>query len=361
MFKNLSFNRVVLYLTCLLVMVSCICFLLYTWLSSIIQDWLAGFIILVLCMVTMYLVIRRILGHYMYRRIKLIYKMIRSSKVSMKNKSAAQQDDVDVLDRVEGEVSKWLREQQQEIDSLKELEEYRKNFLGNISHELKTPIFSIQGYIHTLLDGGLYDEQVNRRFLEKAAVNVDRLETIVEDLDVIAKLEDATLELEKQSFDIKELVLDVIANVEVQARQYSIDVKLKPGADKSFQVHADREYIRAVLVNLIINSIKYGRPGGHTKIGFYDLHDHILVEIADNGIGISEEHLKHLFDRFYRVDKSRSRSKGGSGLGLSIVKHILEVHQQTINVRSTLGKGTTMGFTLQKTSNGKLLESNDQR
>lgn len=254
----------------------------------------------------------------------------------------------DSLGRVENEVREWVAKKEEEIDSLKELENYRKNFLGNISHELKTPIFSVQGYIHTLLDGGLQDDHVNRRFLTKAANNIERLETIVSDLEIIAKLEAATLQLELQSFDIKQLTQEVMDEVEVQAQSRNINLKLKNGADQSFMVEADREYIRTVLVNLIVNSIKYGKENGQTQMAFYDMENYILVEIADNGIGIAEKHLKHLFDRFYRVDKSRSRERGGSGLGLSIVKHIVEAHNQTVNVRSTAGLGTTIGFTLQK-------------
>lgn len=256
--------------------------------------------------------------------------------------------EIDSLGRVENEVREWVVQKQEEIDSLKELENYRKNFLGNISHELKTPIFSVQGYIHTLLDGGITDDQVNRRFLLKAAKNTERLETIVNDLDIIAKLEAATMQLELQTFDIKDLTQEVMDEVEVQAQTKNIALRLKNGADQSFMVEADREYIRTVLVNLIVNSIKYGKDNGQTQMAFYDMENYILVEIADNGVGIAEKHLKHLFDRFYRVDKSRSRERGGSGLGLSIVKHIIEAHNQTVHVRSTEGLGTTFGFTIQK-------------
>ena len=310
---------------------------------------LISFVIsLVVSALAVFYSIHSILNYYLNRRIKLIYKMIRKSKVSMSNTSDWKDTDDDVLSRVELEVGKWISEQQKEIQSLKDLENYRKNFLGNISHELKTPIFAVQGYVHTLLDGGLTDPNVNRRFLKKAAKNIDRLETIVEDLDIIAKLEAATLQLDTQEFDIKELAVEVIEEVEVQAMDRNISIQLKQGADQSFMVVADKEYIRTVLLNLIVNSIKYGKQDGFTKIGFYNMDSYILVEVADNGIGIEQKHLKHLFDRFYRVDKSRSRERGGSGLGLSIVKHIIEAHQQTINVRSTPGLGTTLGFTIEK-------------
>jgi two-component system phosphate regulon sensor histidine kinase PhoR len=254
--------------------------------------------------------------------------------------------ETEVLGDVEAEVRQWISEQKREIILLKNLEQYRKEFLGNISHELKTPLFSVQGYVHTLLDGGLHDESINLRYLERTAKNIDRLQTIVEDLDIIAKLEDSTMILDMQPFDIRELVQNVILELEVQAKEKNIDIQLKSGADKTLKVLADREYIRTVLINLIANSIKYGKENGLTKVGFYNMHSYALIEIADNGIGMEEKHLRHLFDRFYRVDKSRSREMGGSGLGLSIVKHIIEAHEQSINVRSTPDIGSTFGFTL---------------
>jgi len=293
-----------------------------------------------------YFLIRTILEKYIYRRIKLIYKTIRSSKLSMPQKTVNLKADKDILVEVEEEVVEWAESQEREIETLKTLEVYRKRYLGNVSHELKTPIFSIQGFIHTLLDGALEDETVNRRYLERAASNVDRLLTIVYDLETISKLESGELMLEIQEFDIKSLVLEVIDDLEITARERGIGLIFKEGADRPFAVKGDPEYIRQVINNLIINSIKYGNEGGVTKVSFYEMHNQVLIEISDDGIGINEKHLKHLFDRFYRVDKSRSRDRGGSGLGLSIVKHILEVHDQTINVRSTPGLGSTFGFTL---------------
>jgi two-component system phosphate regulon sensor histidine kinase PhoR len=202
--------------------------------------------------------------------------------------------------------------------------------------------------LHTLLDGGLYDEKVNMTFLKKAAKNVDRLYTIVEDLSAIARLEAGNLVLEMQAFDIKELTEEVFEDLELKARDKNISLEFKEGASQNYKVLADREYIRQVLTNLVHNSIKYGKVNGLTKIGFYDMDKNILIEVADNGIGIPNHHLLHVFDRFYRVDKSRSRAQGGSGLGLSIVKHIVEAHKQTINVRSTPDVGSTFGFTLEK-------------
>ncbi len=297
-----------------------------------------------------FLAIQFILDRYVYRRIKLIYKIIRRSKTSVPDKKAFQKSDDAILDGVEKEVQQWAESQQDEIETLKTLEAYRKRYIGNVSHELKTPIFSIQGYIYTLIDGGLYDEQVNMKYLERAASNVERLLTIVQDLEEISKLESEDLILDIQKFDIKALVKEVFNDLEVNARPRRITLTFKEGADKSYQVMGDREGIRQVLTNLILNSIKYGIDDGVTKVSFYVMDKQILVEISDNGIGIDEKHLKHLFDRFYRVDKSRSRESGGSGLGLSIVKHILEAHNQSVNVRSTTGKGSTFGFTLDKSA-----------
>lgn len=348
MSKNLTVQRLVLLLTVIAFAAFSISLLLWYVLSKFINPILVWLLIGALFSLTVYFVNRLLIDSFLYRRIKLIYKMIRSSKNSMTFTEEDTIIETDSLGRVENEVREWVVQKQEEIDSLKELENYRKSFLGNISHELKTPIFSVQGYIHTLLDGGIKDEQVNRRFLLKAAKNTERLETIVNDLDIIAKLEAATMQLELQSFDIKTLTQEVMDEVEVQAQTKNINLRLKNGADQSFMVEADREYIRTVLVNLIVNSIKYGKENGKTQMAFYDMENYILVEIADNGVGIAEKHLKHLFDRFYRVDKSRSRERGGSGLGLSIVKHIIEAHNQTVHVRSTEGLGTTFGFTIQK-------------
>ena len=194
----------------------------------------------------------------------------------------------------------------------------------------------------------LHDENINVKYLKRSAKNVERLITIVDDLETISRLESGQLVLDLQKFDIKELVSEVFETHEFLARKRNIALIFKEGANQSFMVKADREYIRQVLDNLVVNSLKYGKDNGLTKVSFYDMEKFILVEISDNGLGMEEKHLKHVFDRFYRVDKSRSREVGGSGLGLSIVKHIIEAHNQTINVRSSPGLGSTFGFTLEK-------------
>jgi len=295
-----------------------------------------------------YLTVLFYIKRYIYRKIKVIYKSIHHHKMSAGEKQGLVDVKTDILDQVEKEVEEWARTQAAEIEQLKAWQLYRRKFLGDISHELKTPIFNIQGYIETLLDGARKDPHVSKKYLKRAAKNVERLETIVEDLQVIARLESGELLLDHQTFDIREMAEEVFEDLEIKAEKRKISLDFKHGADLHFMVCADRDYIRQVMMNLVMNSIKYGKNGGITKVGFYDMDKNILVEVADDGIGIPSQHLKHVFDRFYRVDKSRSREQGGSGLGLAIVKHIVEAHEQTINVRSSEGIGSTFGFTLEK-------------
>lgn len=295
-----------------------------------------------------YYIILLYLKKYIYRKIKVIYKTIHQEKLQPGEKNNMIDIDSDIIAEVEKEVINWAEDQRRELEQYKAWAEYRRNFVGDISHELKTPIFNIQGYIESLIEGGLEDEQVNMKFLKRAATNVERLQTIVQDLEAIARLESGEVVLEMQTFDIKDLVDEVFDDLEMKARENKVELIFKEGAANGFKVRADRERIRQVLTNLINNSIKYGHDGGLSKVAFYDMDKNILIEVADNGIGIPKQHLNHVFDRFYRVDKSRSRRRGGSGLGLSIVKHIIESHQQTINVRSTPGLGSTFGFTLEK-------------
>ena len=348
MFKNISLRTMSFYSALAMTLFIAVAFWIGEQILHFEFDWQKGIILILGIGVFSFFAIQYIIDRFIYRRIKLIYKIIRKSKTSMPDKRTLQKSDEPLLDGVEKEVQLWAETQQNEIETLKTLEAYRRRFIGNVSHELKTPIFSIQGYIYTLIDGGIYDENVNMRYLERAASNVDRLLTIVQDLEEISKLESEDLILDIQKFDLKALVREVFNDLEVNARQKKITLNFKEGADKPFSVMADREGIRQVLTNLLLNSIKYGNENGTTKVSFYVMDKQILVEIADNGIGIEEKHLNHLFDRFYRVDKSRSRESGGSGLGLSIVKHIIEAHKQRVNVRSTPGKGSTFGFTLDK-------------
>ncbi|MEQ1746196.1 MAG: ATP-binding protein [Saprospiraceae bacterium] len=286
--------------------------------------------------------------YYIYRKIKLIYKVIHRHKLSAEFKADKIQMSANILDEVENEVDQWAEERTRELEALEKLATYRRRFIGDVSHELKTPIFNIQGFIHTLLDGAIGDPEVNVKYLQRAAKNADRLEAIVEDLETISKLESKQLILDIREFDIRELTDEVFSDMEMKAHERNIRLAYKEGANQHFRVRADKETIRQVLINLVHNSIKYGREGGSTKISFYDMDAYLLLEVSDNGIGIEPEHLPHVFDRFYRADKSRSRDAGGTGLGLSIVKHIMEAHKQTINVRSNIGQGSTFGLTLEK-------------
>jgi len=286
-----------------------------------------------------------IVEKYIFRKIKIVYKIIGDSKDSLRHADISSSSSLEALD---AQVKEWTVTTREEISSLKSLENYRKQFLGNVSHEMKTPLFSIQGYLHTLLEGGLYDEKINVKYLNRAAKNVERLQVIIDDLELINQLESDPDNLNFSFFDMKLLTQDVMNDLEIIAKEKEIDLIFKPGADLPYKVYADREKIRQVLINLLNNSLKYGKQSGRTKVSFYDMHNRILVEISDDGLGISEHDCKHIFDRFYRVDKSRSKDIEGTGLGLSIVKHILEVHNQSITVRSTEGLGSTFGFTLDK-------------
>jgi two-component system, OmpR family, phosphate regulon sensor histidine kinase PhoR len=297
--------------------------------------------------ISSYLLIYFFVEKFIYSRVKLIYKTIYSKKLNKETKQRIAKSE-DILNEVNAEVSSWVQDRQQEIKKLKDQEEYRREFLGNLAHELKTPVFSIQGYILTLLEGGLEDPNINVSFLQRAAKGVDRITHIIEDLDTITKLESAKLDLDIRKLNIVELADEVIDSLEMKAAERKIHLGFNRNYDKAIYVECDRGRIGQVLTNLLANSINYGKEGGKTDIRFFDMDDKILVEVADNGPGIPEKDLPRIFERFYRVDKSRARHQGGSGLGLAIVKHILEAHEQTIHVRSTENEGTTFAFTLQK-------------
>lgn len=313
-------------------------------------SWLAILLTAVSGLLLSYIVILTYLDRYIYRKIKLIYKTIHSQKVSTDIKREGVDLDQPIIDDVEQEVEEWAEAQRKQLDEYERFAEYRRRYVGDISHELKTPIFNIQGYLHTILDDDtvMEDKEFTLKFLRKAARNVERLQTIVEDLSAISRLESGELILDSEPFNIMDLANEVIDELDLKSREQGIGLGFKAGADIGFMVNADRESIRQVLINLVNNSIKYGNEGGSTRFSFYDMESYILCEVADDGIGIPEKHLSHVFDRFYRVDKSRSRQRGGSGLGLAIVKHIMEAHQQTINVRSSPGLGSTFGITLAK-------------
>ena len=241
-------------------------------------------------------------------------------------------------------------ERRSEINILKDQENYRREFLGNISHELKTPLFTIQGYILTLVDGGaLKDKKVREKYLRRAAKGVDRIISIVKDLDLITQFESGIKTVDRSEFNIFDLVDNVFDLLEFESEKNNISLKLENKNNSLIYVNADQERILQVLTNLIVNSIKYGSDNGYTKVIVEDFNkEKVIVRIIDNGEGIEEEHIPRLFERFYRIDKNRSRKKGGSGLGLSIVKHIIEAHNEQIFVKSKIGEGTEFSFTLSK-------------
>jgi two-component system, OmpR family, phosphate regulon sensor histidine kinase PhoR len=295
-----------------------------------------------------YLVILYSVNRFIYRKIKLVYKTIHSQRGRNGSaKSTARK--AESIESVGLAVQEWTSGQQNEIDELKKMADYRREFLGNISHELKSPIFNIQGYILTLLDGGLEDPNINKDYLMRTEKSINRLIAIVEDLEEISKLESGELRLNMQRFDMCELVRDVIDFLEMKARRNNTQVVFENKTERAVFVHADKKRIRQVLINLIENAIKYGdKPDSKVIIKAFDMDENFLFEVKDNGPGISEESLPRIFERFYRTDKGRSRDTGGTGLGLAIVKHIIEAHRKNISVRSKMGTGTTFSFTLQK-------------
>lgn len=299
-----------------------------------------------------YIVFYILIEKYVYSKIKIIYKLIHSLKLGKDLKDAlGEYVSPDPINDVEQEVKEWAKEKKIEIDELKRVATFRKEFLSNLSHELKTPLFSIEGYLDVLQDSDLTDVEETQKFLKKVSNNVERLSALIKDLDEISKLESGAVPLDIKKFDITILIKEVLELLELKAEKHQIELLFKDKYDVPTFVMADRDKIKQVLVNLISNSIKYGKEGGTTFITIFEMHEQVLVEVTDNGIGIEEKNLMRLFERFYRTDFSRSRNIGGSGLGLAIVKHIVEAHAQTINVRSTPGIGSTFGFTLQKAKN----------
>jgi len=295
-----------------------------------------------------YFTVLYILSVLINDKITPIYKTIREVPIEGKRLTRLITGKTDIIAEVDQEVKQWAADKTAEIDRLKDLEKYRKDFVGNVSHELKTPIFNIQGYILTLLDGGLEDPKINRLYLERTEKSIDRMISIVEDLESITKLESGEMKLNMEPFDLLKLTEEVfeLELRDANARRISMNLILK--ANKPVTVMADKKRIFEVISNLVGNAIKYGKKGGNVNVGFYDMDKMVLIEVSDDGIGMEKKDLIRIFERFYRVDKSRSRMQGGTGLGLSIVKHIIEAHEQTIHVKSQTDKGTTFTFMLEK-------------
>ncbi len=285
---------------------------------------------------------------FIYRRVKKIYDDI-SFLDSTTFRNQAITTDMATLTR---QVKKFATDKKLEIEMLKDREEYRREFLGNVSHELKTPLFTVQGYISTLLEGAMNDKKIRKKYLERAEKGVERLVFIVEDLDMIAKLEMGDESLVSAPFDIVELTQNVMDLLEMQANKKDITLNFDSKHYRPIMVMGDYERIEQVLTNLIENSIKYGKEKGSTEIGIEEvINNKVLINVKDNGEGIEKQNIPRLFERFFRVDKSGARSEGGSGLGLAIVKHIIEAHNERIYVESTFGVGSEFSFTLEKYNN----------
>ena len=313
--------------------------ILYSYLSTLFNPIIVGSALFIIYFSATYYLLK----YQFYEKVKIIYKNI------YKFKGTSNISDLN-LENANIQAEQWADQKEEELIKMKENENYRREFIGNVSHELKTPIFNIQGYIQTLIDGGLQDENVNLKYLKRANLSVDRMINIVDDLEVISQLETNEDVLDLDNFNIVDVINEAFDQLEMKANNMNISLKLSKESNSEI-VYADRNKIQQVFMNLISNSIKYGKNNGVTNVRLFDMTDKMLIEVADNGIGISEEALNRLFERFYRVDKNRSREIGGTGLGLAIVKHIIEAHQQTINVRSTVDVGSTFSFILKKEKN----------
>lgn len=321
--------------------------LLLSWFSLFHLNLRSSLLVLVLVFVFSFAVTSLIINNTIVRRLTDLLNTIRELRGS-KPVDPIFETGRDVVTDMNTEVLGWAQDRKNELEQLKKLENYRKEFLGNVSHELKTPIFNIQGYVLTLLEGGLEDETINRDYLMRAEKSIDRMISIIDDLEAISQLETGELEIDPERFDIVTMIKDVFDAQEFRATGKGIMLTYNDPEYRPQFVSADRFRIRQVLTNLVVNSIKYGKEYGETRIKVYDAGETLVVEVKDNGIGISPEHLPRLFERFYRVDKSRSREMGGTGLGLAIVKHIIEAHGQNIEVMSTPGVGSVFSFTLKK-------------
>jgi two-component system phosphate regulon sensor histidine kinase PhoR len=283
--------------------------------------------------------------HFIYRRLKKIYEDVSILDVNDLKKDSVTTD----IEQLSNKMQTYAEGKELEIKSLTERDSFRRDFLGNVAHELKTPLFTVQGYILTLLEGGMDDKNIRLKYLERANKGVERLVAVTKDLDMIAKLETDGLKIDKEVFNILEIIQNVFDLVEMKAKKRNIVLKFDRIYEFPIFVIGDIEKTEQVLINLVVNSIKYGKPGGTTIVTADDYdHNKFVIRVIDNGEGIKQQHFPRLFERFYRVDQSRSREQGGSGLGLSIVKHIVEAHQQNVLLKSTFGKGSEFSFTMEK-------------
>lgn len=314
-------------------------------------NWLILAIFGALAFITTFIIIQIRVEKFIYKRIKRIYddvSLLESSSLASRTITT----DMQTLTQ---EIEKFAKDKKIEIDTLKIREEYRRDFLGNVSHELKTPLFTVQGYILTLLDGAIDDRNVRKKYLQRANKGVERLIYIIKDLDLITKLEVGDLNLDYTDFNIIELIRSVFDLLEMRAAKRNIALTFDMEYKHPIYVRADKEKIQQVLTNLLVNSIKYGNDNGTTEVSVENLiKNKVIIRVTDNGEGIQKQHISRLFERFYRVDKSGSRNEGGSGLGLAIVKHIIEAHKEKIYVESAVNVGSEFSFTLEKAEENKV-------
>ena len=298
-----------------------------------------------------YILIRITLEFLFFRQIKEIHEAMQNIKnqdMSFVTKSTSRTTALNPLRRINREIFNFAEKKHAEIVELKRMEAFRREFIADVSHELKTPIFAAQGFVHTLLDGAVKDKSVRKKFLKKAAKSLDGLDILVQDLLTISQLETGEIKMHFEYFNIAELCHEVFDQLEGKAEKGKIKLEMTHDRSKPLFVYADYHRIYQVLINLVSNGIKYTKAGGTVQVNFEETKSTIKTTVKDNGRGIPEEDINRVFERFYRVDKSRSKEKGGTGLGLSIVKHILEGHKTTIEVKSKLKEGSIFSFQLKK-------------
>jgi two-component system phosphate regulon sensor histidine kinase PhoR len=300
---------------------------------------------IIVLFITSFLITQYRAEHFIYRRLKKIYEDISILDVDDLKKESTTTD----IEKLSNSMQQFVEGKRLEIKSLTEIDSFRRDFLGNVAHELKTPLFTVQGYILTLLEGAVNDKEIRMKYLDRANKGVERLVAVIKDLDMIAKLENDGMKLNIQVFNILELIQNVFDLFEMRAKKRNISLTFDKIYEFPVFVKGDIERIEQVLINLVVNSIKYGKPNGTTIVGVETYNNQkFIIKVNDNGEGIKKEHLPRLFERFYRVDQSRSREQGGSGLGLSIVKHIVEAHGENILLKSTYSEGSEFSFTLEK-------------
>ncbi len=339
--KTYSFAIITaIYLVLLVIVINVLSYFLY----QKIGFWVLPFAVVTLLIISFFILQYRV-EYFIYSRVRKIYEDVSLLKIEdLKRKSVT--TDMETLSK---SLQKFAEGKRIEIQNLTERDSFRRDFLGNVAHELKTPLFTVQGYLLTLIEGASKDKEILEKYLKRANKGVERLAAIVKDLDMIAKLETNGLKIDLQPFNILELVQNVFDLFEMRAKKKNISLVFDRVYEFPIYVIGDIEKIEQVLINLVVNSIKYGKIGGVTKVAVDDYNENkFIIKISDNGEGVKQEHISRLFERFYRVDQSRSRNQGGSGLGLAIVKHIIEAHNQTILLKSTFKEGSEFSFSLEK-------------